>query len=394
MSRTSPGTILVIDADADQRKRISGWLQLDGFSVVSAADADAGFSLARNLQPSLIIGDLVLALANGSQLLRALLHELPESAVIVITESASLNEAVNALQEGASDFLIKSLLNDDILRVSVHRAVERFSLRQENQRVRLELEQTNERLAHSLKLLEMDQRAGRKVQSRMLPPSPHETNGLRLSHFTLPSLYLSGDFVDYFSLGAGRTAFYLADVSGHGASSAFVTVFLKTLTNRIRRHFEKRTSVSLLSPARIMAAMNEELRALDTGKHLTVFCGVIDTNVQKLTYAVGAHYPPPILCNGNEVMQLAGSGLPLGLFQDAKYEEHVVDLQHRFSLVAASDGILEILSASDLVAKEALLRAEVTAANGQLDVLIERLGLPSVRDVPDDIALLMIQRDE
>jgi len=40
------------------------------------------------------------------------------------------------------------------------------------------------------------------------------------------------------------------------------------------------------------------------------------------------------------------------------------------------------------------LRAEVTAANGQLDVLIERLGLPSVRDVPDDIALLMIQRDE
>ena len=394
MNRTSPGTILVIDADAAQRERITAWLQLDGFAVVSAADVDSGFALARNLKPSLILGDLVLALANGSQLLRALLHELPETSVIVITESASLHEAVNALQEGASDFLIKSLLNDDILRVSVHRAVERFSLRQENQRVRLELEKSNERLAHSLQLLEMDQRAGRKVQSRMLPPTPHESNGLRLSHFTLPSLYLSGDFVDYFSLGPGRTAFYLADVSGHGASSAFVTVFLKTLTNRIRRHFEKRTSVSLLSPARIMAAMNEELRALDTGKHLTVFCGVIDTNLQTLTYAVGAHYPPPILCNGNEVIQLAGSGLPLGLFPDAKYAEHVVALQQRFSLVAASDGILEILPASDLVAKEALLRAEVAAANGQLDILVERLGLPLVRDVPDDIALLMIQRDE
>lgn len=394
MDRTSPGTILVIDADAAQRERISAWLKLDGFAVVSAADADAGFALARNLKPSLILGDLVLALANGSQLLRALLHELPETSVIVITESASLHEAVNALQEGASDFLIKSLLNDDILRVSVHRAIERFSLRQENQRVRQELEKSNERLAHSLQLLEMDHRAGRKVQSRMLPPTPHESNGLHLSHFTLPSLYLSGDFVDYFSLGPGRTAFYLADVSGHGASSAFVTVFLKTLTNRIRRHFEKRTSVSLLSPARIMAAMSEELRALDTGKHLTVFCGVIDTNQQTLTYAVGAHYPPPILCNGNEVMQLAGSGLPLGLFPDAKYEEHVVALQQRFSLVAASDGILEILPASDLVAKEALLREEVAAADGQLDVLIERLGLPLVRDVPDDIALLMIQRDE
>ena len=143
-----------------------------------------------------------------------------------------------------------------------------------------------------------------------------------------------------------------------------------------------------------MAAMNEELRALDTGKHLTVFCGVIDVNVQTLTYAVGAHYPPPILCNGSDVIQLAGAGLPLGLFPGAKYEEHVVALQQRFSLVAASDGILEILPASDLVAKEALLREEVAAADGQLDVLIERLGLPLVRDVPDDIALLMIQRDE
>ena len=136
MSRTSPGTILVIDADLAQREHITAWLKLDGFAVVSAADVDAGFALARNLKPSLILGDLVLALANGSQLLRALLHELPETSVIVITESASLDEAVNALQEGASDFLIKSLLNDDILRVSVHRAIERFSLRQENQRVR------------------------------------------------------------------------------------------------------------------------------------------------------------------------------------------------------------------------------------------------------------------
>ena len=113
-----------------------------------------------------------------------------------------------------------------------------------------------------------------------------------------------------------------------------------------------------------------------------------------LTYAVGAHYPPPILCNGDSVQQLAGSGLPLGLFPDAKYEEHVVALQQCFSLVAVSDGILEILPASDLVAKEARLQQEVVAAAGQLDVLIERLGLLKVRDVPDDIALLMIKRDE
>ena len=56
----------------------------------------------------------------------------------------------------------------------------------------------------------------------------------------------------------------VADVSGHGASSAFVTVFLKALTNRIRRQFEKRTKVSTLSPGRMLQTMNDELKRLRT----------------------------------------------------------------------------------------------------------------------------------
>jgi len=394
MNAAAPGPILVVEPDQAHCRRLTEWLQADGFEVVSAADADAGFALARNLKPSLVLGDLGLALANGSQLLRALLTELPETSVIVVAGTVSLDEAVRALQEGASDFLVKSLLNDDILRVSVQRAVERHVLRRENRLYREKLEQANARLQHSLQLLEQDQRAGRQVQSRLLPPTPHQSNGLTLSHYILPSLYLSGDFVDYFSLGPGRTAFYLADVSGHGASSAFVTVFLKTLTNRIRRRFEKRTAVSTLSPGRIMADMNEELRALGTGKHLTVFCGVIDTTTSELIYCLGAHYPPPMLKNGDEVVVLEGSGLPLGLFPDARYEEHRVALAPAFSLIAFSDGILEVLPAGDLAAKEALLRAEVAAAGGELEALSERLGLEQVRDVPDDIAVLMIKRDE
>lgn len=394
MNAATPGPILVIDAEQSVSRRLNDWLRADGFEVVVADGADSGFAVARDIRPALVLGELGLTLANGSQLLRSLLHELPDTSVIVVTETASLDEAVTALQEGASDFLIKSLLNEDILRVSVQRAMERRNLRLENRHYREMLEQTNERLQHSLQLLEHDQRAGRQVQNRLLPPTPHESNGLTLCHFTLPSLYLSGDFVDYFSLGPGRTAFYLADVSGHGASSAFVTVFLKALTNRIRRQFEKRTKVSTLSPGRMLQTMNDELRELGTGKHLAVFFGVIDTNADVLNYAIAAHYPPPMLYQDGEVTQLPGQGLPLGLFPEARFDEHQVSLSRRFSLLALSDGILEVLPAGELAAKEAVLRAEAAAAGGELDVLVERLGLQEVRDVPDDIALLMIKRDE
>jgi serine phosphatase RsbU (regulator of sigma subunit) len=171
-------------------------------------------------------------------------------------------------------------------------------------------------------------------------------------------------------------------------------VFLKTLTNRIRRHFEKRTKVSLLSPAKLMHAMNEELRALETGKHLTVFCGVIDTNKQTLTYALAAHYPPAFLCQHGEVMPLVGNGLPLGLFVDAQFEEHEVALAAQFSIVALSDGILELLPTGDLPSKEALLKAHVAAAATDFEALNLRLGLPTAKDLPDDIALLMITRYE
>jgi len=394
MNDSLTGSVLVIEADNLHRKHLVEWLLADGFKVHAAASVDTGFALACNLKPSLILGDVVLALANGSQLLRALLRELPETSVIVITESASLNEAVTALQEGASDFLIKSMLNDDILRVSVQRAIERRVLREQNNSYRAQLELANQRLEESLNLLEYDQQSGRQVQLRLLPPTPHHTNGLEINHYLQPSLFLSGDFVDYFSVGAGRTAFYLADVSGHGASSAFVTVFLKTLTNRIRRHYEKRTSSATLSPGRIMTSMNEELRMLATGKHLTVFCGVIDTNTDQLIYSIGGHYPPAMLKNGNELIVLPGNGKPLGLFPDVHYEEHTLQLAPSFSLVALSDGILEVMTEPDLVSKEARIQAAVEAANGQWAVLKAQLGVETMSDVPDDIAVLMIKRDQ
>lgn len=389
-----PGLILVVDGAGSERDRLVGWLVADGHEVLTADNADQAFELLQQAPPALVLGELMAPLANGEQLLKVLLLQLPLTSAIVITEAAAIDQAVAALRSGASDFLLKSLLNEDILHLSVLRAMERRQLRVENRQYRAELEQANSRLQQSLQLLEQDQRAGLQVQMRLLPPTPHVSNGLTLEHVIKPSLFLSGDFVDYFSLGTSRTAFYLADVSGHGASSAFVTVFLKTLTNRIRRHFEKRTAVSSLSPSRIMAAMNEELRALGTGKHLTVFCGVIDTSEDVLTYCLGAHYPPPMLYQGGQVEVLAGNGLPLGLFPDARYEEYHVNLLPQFSLVALSDGILEVLPAGDLVSKEARLREEVAAANGHIDTLRERLGLQTVRDIPDDIALLMIKRDE
>ena len=83
-----------------------------------------------------------------------------------------MTDVVEALRLGASDFLIKPIVDLEVLEHSIERSLERYSLRQENSRYRAQLEQANSVLKNNLAVLEQDQQAGLMVQMKMLPVSP------------------------------------------------------------------------------------------------------------------------------------------------------------------------------------------------------------------------------
>jgi phosphoserine phosphatase RsbU/P len=395
MSQPSQGHILVIDDEPVVRESLAVYLSDSGFLVDTARSGDEGLALFRNTHPDLVICDLRMPLFDGLDVLKAINAESVETPVIVVSGQGSMNDVVTALRNGAVDYLFKPLIELEVLEHSVRRALERGQLLKQNRQIREQLELTNAELERSLDLLEEDQEAGRRVQRRMLPPTPHVFNeNCHFSHRIIASLYLSGDFVDYFRIGPDRIGFYLADVSGHGASSAFVTVFLKTLTNRIQRHYEKRTTVNALSPSRLMMAINQELIAMGMGKHLAMFCGVIDLAENSLLYCIGAHFPPPILINDGVAQVLTGRGLPVGIFSDATFEDITLPLAEKFSLVAMSDGVLEVLPQGTMEEKEAHLLAVVGAGHSDADALAAALQIDGEMEVPDDIALLVINRNQ
>ncbi len=394
MTSSSSGSILVIDDEPIVRESLAVYLSDSGFAVSTAKSGDEGLALFRNTLPDLVICDLRMPQVDGLDVLKAINGESPETPVIVVSGQGSMNDVVNALRHGAVDYLFKPLIELEVLEHSVRRALERGHLLKQNRQYREQLELANAELERSLDLLEEDQEAGRRVQRRMLPPTPYLSENVTLSHRIIPSLYLSGDFVDYFKLGPDRIAFYLADVSGHGASSAFVTVFLKTLTNRIQRHYEKRTAVNTLSPARILTSINQELISMGMGKHLAMFCGVLDPSENTLVYCLGAHYPPPILVNGGEVMALPGRGLPVGIFGDASFEDVSITLAKEFTLVAMSDGVMEVLPTGSNEDKEAKLLELVKSGFRDVDALAHALNVDGEVEVPDDIAFLVINRAE
>ncbi|MGV8664243.1 SpoIIE family protein phosphatase, partial [Pseudomonas aeruginosa] len=75
----------------------------------------------------------------------------------------------------------------------------------------------------------------------------------------IPSLYRSGDFVDYFRVDERRVAFYLADVSGHGASSAFVTVLLRFMTTRMLYESRRNCTLPEFKPSEVLEHINRGL---------------------------------------------------------------------------------------------------------------------------------------
>lgn len=246
-----------------------------------------------------------------------------------------------------------------------------------------ELEQENADLKTALALLRQDQQAGYHVQQSLLPANPTEVCGYRLDYWLKPSLYLSGDFVDCWPLGKHQLLFYLADVSGHGASSAFVTILIKYLLGRFSEEDN-------FSPAQLCARVNEELLAGGLDKHLTLVLGCLDTQTGTLTYALSAHLPVPLLIDAEgQVKELAGTGMPIGLFPDALYKDYTCTFPKGGKLCIASDGILELLPGQGLEERQQHWYRWVAETGGNLEALLERLPATET-SWPDDVTLMTL----
>ena len=385
--------LLLIDDDEVVRASLAAYLEDSGFQVLQAGNGLQGLEVFEREQPDLIICDLRMPQIDGLELIRRISQINSEMPVIVVSGAGVMSDAVEALRLGAADYLIKPLEDLAVLEHSVHRALDRSRLRLENQRYREKLEAANRELQASLHLLQEDQNAGRQVQMNMLPTTPWEADGLHFAHQIIPSLYLSGDFADYFRVDEHRVAFYLADVSGHGASSAFVTVLLKFMTTRLLYEWRRNGVLPEFKPSDVLGHINRGLINCKLGKHVTMLGGVINLQSGQLTYSIGGHLPLPVLFSEGEACYLEGRGLPVGLFEEASYNDLVMQLPPSFSLSMMSDGILDLLPGDTLKEKEAALPRLVSEAGGTLDGLRQVFGLANLRDMPDDIALLVLSRN-
>ncbi len=382
--------ILIIDSDEHARSELARYLEARGFYVTGYPDLNSARSLFDDNIPDIIFADM------SPEAIGELAGKLEDAEaftpIVACYSTADAPKVVHALRAGAADILLKPCSDDrGALDDVIGKLFDRVRVNRLNQLYRQELEEANRDLRDGIAELRADQRAGRKVQLRMLPDKEQVLSGLSIDHLIKPSLFLSGDFLDYFRISEDKVLVYIADVSGHGASSAFVTVLLKNLTNRLQRNLRRGSSDDILYPERFLERINSELLDTGLGKHVTVFVGIISTTDRRLRYSVGAHFPMPILSfEGGRTEFLEGSGLPVGLFEAPEWAVYEVPLDQPFHLILFSDGILEVIKAKSLDEKEKTLLELVSGGSHTIASLSDALNLDEITELPDDIAIVSV----
>ncbi len=132
-------TILVADDEPGMREGVARALRREGFHVISAEDGAAALATLRKAPVDLLIADLRMPGLDGLELLRAVRLLAPETEVIVLSGHGTVEEAVEAMKEGAYDFLTKPFDRAPLVRV-VRQALDRHALILENRRLQRRLD--------------------------------------------------------------------------------------------------------------------------------------------------------------------------------------------------------------------------------------------------------------
>jgi two-component system, NtrC family, response regulator HydG len=137
------GVILVVDDEPAIVESLTKIFRREGMNVLSATDGTIGLDLLRKQRVGVLLTDLMMPQTSGMDLLRAAKTIAPETEVVLMTAYGTVETAVDAMKEGAYDFVTKPLRRAHVVRI-VRNALEKQSLLVENRSLKAQLAQVKE----------------------------------------------------------------------------------------------------------------------------------------------------------------------------------------------------------------------------------------------------------
>ena len=124
--------VLVVDDDHDMRALLRDVLEEHGYKVTLAPNGQEALKNLREGEYPVVLTDLRMKGIQGIELLAEIKRSFPDTNVVLMTAFGSVETALEAMKQGASDYLMKPVKNDDLLRVT-ERSFREALLRRRNQ---------------------------------------------------------------------------------------------------------------------------------------------------------------------------------------------------------------------------------------------------------------------
>lgn len=317
---------------------------------------------------------------------------------IGISMSRSITGAVHSLYEGTQrvmrgefSHLIQVRGNDQLAELSTS-----FNSMTRNLERLIAVSKEKERLQAEIEI-------ARGVQDQLYPKAPPVLESLQVLGSCNPARMVSGDYYDY-QLVDGKLAIAIGDVAGKGISAALLMATIQAAVRmELRASSEQNGEVasgngSRYSTARMVSELNQQLYATTAPeKYATFFFAIFDPQTGLLTYTNAGHLQP-LLFRSGAATPLDVSGLMVGAFPFAKYDESRLLLESGDLLLCYTDGITEPENAyGEMFGEQRLI--EVVAKNADrgdaeiIESVMERVrewtGVP---ELSDDMTVLLARK--
>jgi anti-sigma regulatory factor (Ser/Thr protein kinase) len=222
-----------------------------------------------------------------------------------------------------------------------------------------------------------------EVQQGLLPSKMLSMPGWDIAGFCQPARAVGGDFYDWYPVGEGA-AITLADTMGKGIAAAIIAATVRAVLRSAARFGDVTGAVNLAA-----ASLNADLDT--TGLFVTLFHARVDMDSGEVTFVDAGHGLTVIARTDGTIERLRSHSPPLGVDIDTEWEEQTITLEPGDTLVAASDGVLDLYDGSldglDRVAALALL---ASSSQEVVDALRTRARGTS----SDDVTVVVVRRDD
>lgn len=309
--------ILIVDDAPMNVELLDHMLRAEGFRTLSAGDGRTALALSRSNQPDLILLDVMMPDETGFETCARLKSDPLTADIPVIFVSAldDVKSKVQGLRVGGVDYISKPVYADEVLaRVRVH-----LRLRDNSRAI---ARQNQSRLEEF-----------REAQQAILT-RPEERPEACFAVYYQPLDVAGGDFYDVVTASPGVYGYFVADISGHGVSAAFLTAAIKAL---LRQY-----TGPLYSPEDTMRGIDSVMREILGAEQYLTACYVEWNRASGKMCVVSAGHPPVVLIKpSGEARTLQMDSSPLGMFNTLVLQRKDLLVSPGDRLFLYTDGLIE-----------------------------------------------------